>query len=220
MVNHWTYAGDIISKQILSRGEIIRANLDLTTKNGAFLTGRIGRSYTTGFSCTNGMPGVIFFYYPKANGSINHPDISYSLVSTTGVAVVGNINYEAGYTSGLSTFVVDGTSLVPGVNSIQSLFFWGTGVSPTGESNSALLNPNAEWNRWAKGSATSLTVAQPTQYPRIDNEIITTQADIFSRIWLPGGFIYDVGFDYSDETAGYNIAVHAFYETYDYIGTS
>lgn len=214
----WTYQGNLIVPQVLARTNLVRAAalLDLTEKEGAFLTGRIGRSGATALACTAGMPGVTFFAYPKPDEAVNHPDGGFERLSGITAAVVGRINFEAGYAAGALTMVVDGTSLVPAASAEALLLFWGTATDPSTLANAFGLT-NAEWAKWAKGSATSLTVRQPTQYARIDNEYITTQADVFSRIWLPGGFCYDVGFDYSDDTAGDNVAVHAFYETCDYI---
>jgi hypothetical protein len=216
---HWSAAVDAIACQVLARGSLIRKSgyLDLTGVEGAWLYGRIGRSDATALACTAGMPGVSFFAHPVGvSDQVNHPDGMYERLSGITAAVVGRINFEAGYVAQTTTMVVDGTSLVPAASVEAMLFFWGTATDPTGLADGASL-ANAEWAKWSKGSATSLTVRQPMQYARIDNEYITTQADVFPRLWLPGGTRYDVGFDYSDDTAGSNVAVHAFYETLDYV---
>jgi hypothetical protein len=213
MAYTWTDNQTAISSRVLARGSVKRAIIDLTSAYEGLLFLRVGRSGTTALSSTAGVAGVSIQVRRLFNGSSKkHPSSNFSRLTGTTAAAVGQINNASGYAAGTSTFVVDGSSLVPASGYEQYLCFWGTASDPSGLSDDSTLS-NCEFAKWAKGTSTSLTIDSPTEFNRIDNEYVTTQADIFAPITLPGGHQWEVIFDYGDDTGGQNVAIEALYKT-------
>jgi hypothetical protein len=127
-------------------------------------------------------------------------------------AGIRQINNGSNYAAGASSFIFDGAGGT--AHAIEDrLFFWGVTTIPT---SSGAITPagGCEVLRCAGGLSTPLLTDEISIYAHNDNEFIGN-ADSW-EVWLPGGDIYSVTFDYTGATAGEAVAVMADYQTYDY----
>lgn len=213
----WSDNISLISQRLLARGSKKRAVLDLTGTSPyidrAELFIRIGRTSTTAIAATAGVAGVKVKIREMFNGATKkHPLSPYDRLSGIAAAVVGLINNGAGYIAGTDTFVVDSTSLVPAAGAVNKLCFTGSASDLSAVANDTTTS-NAEFSEGSFSSATSLIVDSPCEFARIDNERITTQADIFAPIKLDGQRQYEIEFDYGEPTSGVNVIIEAVYKT-------
>ena len=214
----WTDNLTLISARTLARGSLKRAVLDLSGTgspiDAAKLFVRIGRTDATALAATAGVAGVSLRIRELFNGAaIKHPSSgSRDRLSGTAAALVGLINNGAGYVAGTSTFAVDTTSLVPAAGVQNNLCFTGSASSQAATANDTALS-NVEFAIGSFSSVTSLIIDSPCSNARIDNELITTQADIFTPIIIPGGQQWEIICDYGDDTAGSDVIIEVLYKT-------
>ena len=116
--------------------------------------------------------------------------------------------------AGVQSFAVDGP--IGATRAIGDLlFFWGidSGTGIPAASGAITPNHGCEVLRCNGTSATLILTDSVCKYDHHDNEYIGL-ADSFN-IWLPGGSLYELVFDYSPASAGEAIAVMADIQTYD-----
>ena len=200
----WTDAGGtVVSPQCLTRGNSVRGTIDLRTKYGAFLLAGIGRGGTT--ALTNGV-NFIARRVPNNDGVHIAADFC-NFVTATAAAILKLVNFVAGYAAGEQTLTIDGT----GTPSASDIFcLWGVGAIPA---NGTALSTLEFLRCSLQAGGTSITFDTTTKQAHADNEYLTSKAECYC-VWLPGGSVYEVIFDYGDDTAGEAVAVACYHQTY------
>jgi len=200
----WTDSGtEVISPRCMARGTVVRSTIDLRTAVGAYLFAGVGRGGTT--ALTNGV-NFIARRVPNNDG-IHFAADFLTNVSSFAAAILKLVNYGANYTSGVVTMTIDGTG-TPTAGEVMCL--WGQTSIPADTTAISTL----EFLRCATQSGdTSITFDTTTKQAHNDNEIITSKASCWS-VWLPGGSVYEVIFDYADDSAGESVAIVCYSQTY------
>ncbi len=72
-----------------------------------------------------------------------------------------------------------------------------------------------EFARVSKIASTTLTVDSPMKVAHTSGDTVANKADAFSPVWLAGGSVYEVIFDYGGNATGSSIRVEALAATYD-----
>lgn len=201
----WTDTGtQVIAPQTLAKGSAVRGTINLLTKHGAFLVVGIGRGGITVLTT-----GVNVEIRRTLNaGAILMPGSPwFSALSTTAAAILKAINFGAGYAAGTSAFEIDGTG-TPAAD--DDFACWGKTAVPA--DGTAL--PDLEFVRVSKFSGTTLTIDAPCKVAKIENEVLTSKADLWC-VWIPGGCTVEVVIDYGDDSAGEAVAVVCYAQTLD-----
>jgi hypothetical protein len=203
----WTDSGaTVISPQSLARGSAVRGTIDLRAKYGAQLLLGVGRGATA--ALTNGVNVEV--RRMLNNGGIVFPGAPhFAALSDTAAAYAKQINNGGGYAAGTSAFAVDGTG-TPAAD--EDLCFWGFAAVQAG----GVALPNLEFLRVSKFASPNVTVDSPCKLAKIDDELFTNKANLWS-VWCPGGCVYEVVFDYGDDAAGEAVAVVCYAQTFDYL---
>ena len=200
----WTDSGtQVISPRCMARNTIVRSTIDLRTAIGAYLFAGVGRGGIT--ALTNGV-NFIARRVPNNDGIHIAADL-VNYTSSYAAAILKLINYGSNYTSGVTTMVIDGTgTTVPG----EVFCLWGSTTIPADTTALTTL----EFLRNCKaGSTTAITFDTATMQAHNDNEIMTSKADCWN-VWLPGGSVYEVIFDYGDDAAGESVAIACYAQIY------
>ena len=200
----WTDSGtEVISPRCMARGTIVRSTIDLRTAIGAYLFAGVGRGGIT--ALTNGV-NFIARRVPNNDGIHIAADL-VNYLSSYAAAILKLINYGSNYASGRVEMAIDGTG-TPTAGEIHCL--WGQTAIPADTTALTTL----EFLRCAKqATATSITFDTATMQAHNDNEIITSKADCWN-VWIPGGSVYEVIFDYGDDAAGESVAVVCYAQVY------
>ena len=200
----WTDSGTaVISARCMARNTIVRSTVDLRTRIGAYLFAGVGRGGIT--ALTNGV-NFIVRRVPNNDGIHIAADL-INYLSTSAAAILKLINYGSNYTAGVTAMVIDGTgTTITG----EIWCLWGVTAIPA--DTTALTT--MEFLRNCKvASTTSITFDTTTKQAHNDNEILTNKADCWN-IWIPGGSVYEVIFDYGDDAAGESVAIVCYSQTY------
>lgn len=203
----WTDTGTtVISPVTLGRGEVKRNTIDLRTKFGARLFLGVGRGGTAALSAG---VNVEVRRIPNAGGIAwpGAPEVAY--VSDTAAAYAKSINNAGGYNIGTAAFAVTGTGTSV---ADEDLCFWGATAV---QANGAAL-PNLEFLRVSKYLSPTLTVDGPCKVAKINNELFTNNANLWTP-WIAGGSMVEVIFDYGAAASGTGdaVAVVCYAQTYD-----
>lgn len=209
-IPNWTDTGtQVIAPQCLVRGNLIRGTLDLLaapTKVGAYLCIKVGKGGTTALA-TGAFVRVRRMF--NNGGIITAGSPWFAAVTTLTAAILKLINNGAGYIAGTSVFAIDGTG-TPAAD--DTYCFWGVATTPP--ANATTL-PNMEILKCSTQAAgTSITVDSPCKVAKIDNEILTRNADGW-MVWCPGGAVYEVIIDYMAEANGEPLAVRCLAQIYN-----
>ena len=200
----WTDSGTaVISARCMARNTIVRSTVDLRTAVGAYLFAGVGRGGIT--ALTN---GVNFVVRRVPNNDGIHIAADYiKLASSYAAAILKLINYGTNYTAGVTTMAIDGTgTTITG----EIWCLWGVTAIPADTTALTTL----EFLRNCKvASTTAITFDTVTMQAHNDNEILTNKADCW-QVWLPGGSVYEVIFDYGDDAAGESVAIVCYSQTY------
>lgn len=148
-------------------------SLDLRTKFGAWLYVRIGRRVTTALTRS----GYVMIR-PSANDAVAHPGTAYDRLSSTAAA-------------GAATTLASGASA--GAETISVASATGLAVGDT----LCLHSPDSSANRveWARVmgiSGTTITLEEPLKTAHNSADAVSNGADVFDRMWLPGGDKYTI----------------------------
>ena len=211
----WTDpASALVAPQILAKGNCVRTTLDLSAKVGASLACCVGRSHTTGL--TGNFYIIVRRLYLTKTLTVPGQGVEYVGGSTTGSTTVAVQNT----TIASAATVITMTATPTNFGSADQLIVWSGHTQPSGLTNSVTVQ--AEWSRLAarfnavaSSGGTTIYVDAPTKYARIASEVCINQAELMGPIWLPGGAMYEVIFDYAAATAGENLIVAAYAQTYD-----
>lgn len=208
----------LLAPTILARGAVSRTTLDLSTKNGAMITGCIARLGTTAIT------GNILFKIRrlKLNNTRSVPDTYIEYMAGT-AAAGSTLITTAAVGTGVTTFSVTSggiTNMGTTVTAMNYNACW-LGVQSSITNATTGFSTNAEWVRVAMATWTAtatagvLTIDAPSAVARVGSEVISNQAEVMGPYWLEGGAKYEIIFDYAGATAGESIGIAIYYETYD-----
>jgi hypothetical protein len=183
-------------------------NLDLRAKHGGMLFIGVGRSGTTTLTY-----GISVFVRRLLNNGTATAKYSASHFSAVSGLLCGQrlINSVPGYIATTKSFAFDGTGgTLFSVGDI--ICFWGVTAIPGAD---GLVSPanGSEFLRCGTGTTTPLKTDDGCGFAKIDNEIFC-QGDAW-MVWLPGGSLYEVVWDYLQSTAGGRVLCAARLQTYD-----
>lgn len=195
----WTDSGAaVISEQDIAKGNAVRGTLDLSAKHGAYLMVQIGRGGTTALS--TGVD-VLVRRMLKTASSISHPGALYAL--------------NTGVTAAVSTTcaTADSNAGATAVNVASSAGFAAGDIICI----SGGVGTRTEFKRVIKTAAGVLTLDSPLEFTHTAAAADTVRNQSFTPapLWLPGGALYEVVFDYGDDAAGENVRARALVQTYD-----
>lgn len=194
----WTDNVSVVAAQVMALGSNpVLGTLDLRNKYGAYLFIKIGRGGTT--ALTNGID-VFVRRVINTTGGV-HPSGrkltgQYFAASSTTVSSDSNSGQN-------SLIVLSTTGFVAGdIICIQDFDGGFTRL---------------EWHRVSKSSAGLLTLDRPLQFTHtaVQADTVRNKADVMSPIWLEGGSLYEVIFDYGDDSTGEPVTIQAIAQTYD-----
>ncbi len=196
----------VVTAQVLARGSTVRGTIDLRTKFGAYVFAKIGRGGTTALSGGT-TPGV---------------DVLMRRVLNNDVAVAGGV-HPAGIPAYLSSIVAaSSTTVNVNSNSGQAVL---NVASVTGFAAGDLICiqdsgggvTRLEWHRVSKVSGSTLVLDRNLQFSHTaaQADTVRNKADVFAPAWLPGGSLWEVIFDYGDDSAGESVTVQALAQSYD-----
>ncbi len=195
----WTDYVNVIASATLARGSTTRGTLDLSAKFGAWLLARVGRQGTT--ALTNGVDILIRM---MLNTTVTHPGPIVPL--------------NSGITAALSTTCAtsDSASGQQALNVASTTSFVAGDIILIGGGTA-----REEWKRVSKVAAGVLTLDSNLEFTHTTAQADTVRSQAFTPppIWMPGGSLYEVIFDYGDDTAGESVTVEARAKRYDSDGT-
>lgn len=193
----WTDTGtSVVAAQVLARGSRARGTIDLTSKKGGYLYVRIGRGGTTALSA-----GIdVLIRRTVSAGTIIHPGASIPLLGQSAAAVAPTVSGSDVAAGDTEVHLSAITSLA--VGDFVCIQDSGGGVT------------RLEWGRIAKlsvASGTGVTLDSPVQYAHTTGQAdtVTNKADCFAPVWLEGGCVWEVIFDYSAQSTGESITIQA-----------
>lgn len=199
----------VVAAAVLARGSLARGTLDLRTKIGAYLFVKMGRGGTTGL--TNGVAILIrrVLNNNTATPGGAHPGgvmLPSSYVACNGNTTVNGTCGPAvtGYENELITVAVTNFA----VGDIICIQDADAGVT------------RLEFHRVAKltiHTGTGLTLDRWLQYAHTaaQADTVRNKADVFMPVWIEGGSLYEVIFDYADDAAGESVTVQCLAQTHD-----
>ncbi len=205
----WTDNTDVIAAIALDAAEtpfdvLANASLNLQSKFGAWCFAQIGRTDNTAFT---GNPPRFFARRSAAarnspNGPFERTGNTITAADTTVDATsaadqeILNVTDTTGFVADDLIAIMDPT---PGPARLEF------------HRISKVTNPGA-------GGELVLDGTLSVEHTAGQADLVTNQADLF-QFWIPGGAIYQMGFDYGGASAGSTVIVRAFVQTLDNLGT-
>lgn len=166
-----TYTQVFAPVVVVNNGQGTRYTLDLTTKRGAWVYGRIGRRVATALTRS----GYIAIR-PTQNSTLQLPNTRFDLVSSIAAAISTTLNGAASSGSSSAT-LTSGTS-----------FAIGDTICIHSDDSSA---NRVEFLRIALISTNTINGEFNLSVSHNNADRVTTQADVFVS-WLPGGDVYEI----------------------------
>lgn len=192
----------VLAATVLARGSTARGTWDGRTKFGAYLFLKIGRGGTA--ALTNGIDVLVrrVLNNDTAGAGNVHPAGMPALLSTTVAASATTVSADSA--SGQATLNV---ALITGFAAGDILCIQDSGGGVT----------RLEWHRVSKTATGILTLDRALQFTHTaaQADTVRNKADVFAPIWIPGGSLYEVIFDYGDDAAGDSATVQALAQVYD-----
>jgi hypothetical protein len=198
----WTDNVSVVAAQVLARGSTVRGTIDLRGKFSATLFGKVGRTGTS--ALTNGVVllarRVINNDSPRAGGVHPSPDRQlYSVVEGASATTVSGDS-----AAGQAELQVDS---VTGFAADDLICIRDADGGMT----------RLEWHRVSKVETGILKLDRPLQFSHAaaQADSVHNKSDAFFPIHLPGGSLWEVIFDYGDDSAGESVVVQALAQTND-----
>ena len=158
-----------IAGSVLATGSLGTATtLDLKTKFGATLYGRIGRRVTTALTRS-----AYLLVRATLDDGVAHPNTQYDMVSSTAAGSAATTT-SAGNSIGDTTVSVTSATGI----AVGDCFC----LSTSG-------GLRIEFGRVAALSGTTITLEEPLKLAHTSGDDFVTGADVF-RAWIPGGDVY------------------------------
>lgn len=206
ITQNWTDAVVVIAPTKLSSGGsgIARGTIDLRTKKGARLFLKLGRLTTTVLATA-----INIYVRPVLNGGATGTNLPFThptppqFQSQIAVTVCPTVATDAAI--GAKTLVLSaGTSIVKGDTIC---------ISDSGGTTFGRL----EFKTVAKVATATLTLTEGLEYAHSSDQadIVSRLADVFSPVYLAGGSLYEVIFDYQVSGTSGDVVVLAHAQTYD-----
>lgn len=197
----WTDNVDIIAPTTVARGSTSRGTIDLREKFGAYIFCKIGRGGTAGL--TNGLDVLI-------RRIINNDTATAGGVHPVCIAVQSS---TVGATS--TTVNSDSNSGQAVLNVASSTGFTAGEIICVQDSGGGVTR--LEWHRISKVAAGAITLDRNLQFTHTSAQADTVRdnADVFAPIWVDGGALYEVIFDYGDDSTGDTATIAAQAQTYN-----
>lgn len=201
----FTDAVSVVAAQVLARGSTVRNTIDLRQEFGAYLFVKIGRGGTT--ALTNGVDVLIrrLLNNDGASAGAAHPAGTPALLSSTTAATSTTVDADSN--SGQATLNVASTTGFA-AGDIICIQDSGGGVT------------RLEWQRISKitnpGAGGELVLDRNLTFTHTgaQADTVRSKADVFAPVWLPGGALWEVVFDYGDDSAGESVTVQALAQTW------
>jgi hypothetical protein len=197
----------VVAATTLARGSIVRGTLDLRSKVGAYLFIKLARQGTTGL--TNGIDVLV-------RRVLNND------AATPGGAHPGGIALLSGIAACNGNTVVNGTCGPSSTGYEAELITLVTTNFAPGDliCIEAADHSRLEFHRISKATihaGTGLTLDRWLQYDHTaaQADTVRNKADAFAPLWVTGGALYEVVFDYGDDAAGESVTVQCKAQTYD-----
>lgn len=197
-----TGANIVVAPQaVAAAAASVRGTLDLRGKFGAYLFCKIGRLTTTVLAA-----GINVYVRRVLNngaaGPALHP-IGAQFQSQLAVTVCPTVATSAA--AGDKTLILSSGTSMAEADVIC--------ISDSGGTTFA----RTEFNIVSKVSSATLTLVNGLEYAHTSGQadIVSRLADVFAPMWLSGGSLYEVIFDYSRSATGGSVVVMAHAQTYD-----
>lgn len=192
----------VVAAATLARGSTARGTLDLRAKFGAYLFPRIGRGGTT--ALTNGIDVLVRRVANNDGADGQHPAGAPAMLSSTAAA------------SSTTCATSDSNSGQPALNVSSITGFAAGDIICIWDSGNTTFS-RLEFHRVSKTATGILTLDRNLHYTHTSAGVDTVRnkADVFAPIWIPGGSLWEVVFDYGDDSAGDTAVVQCMAQTYD-----
>lgn len=196
----WADNVSVVSAQVLARGSTVRGTLDLRSKFGAKLFVRVGRGGTA--ALTNGVDILVRALINNGSAGGEHPGAVAAIRTGTNAANSTTVSSDSNSGQAVLT-VASGTGFA--ADQIICIQDSGGGVT------------RLEFHRISKISGGTITLDRNLGYNHTSAQADTVrnQAHVNAPIWIPGGSLYEVIFDYGDDAAGDSVTVQALAQTFD-----
>jgi len=195
----------VIAAATLARLGTARGTIDLRTKYGAWLFFKIGRGGTT--ALTNGIDILVrrVLNNDVATPGGRHPAGVQLAMAAPTTACNGNTTVAATSAAGQNEILTAGVAN----------FAAGDLICITDAAFTRL-----EWSRVSKltvAVGTGLTLSAPLQYTHTlaQADTVRNKADVLFPLWIDGGSLWEVIFDYGDDAAGDNAIVQVLAQSFD-----
>jgi hypothetical protein len=202
----WTDNVTVVTPQVLARGSSVSGTLDLRSKLGAMIMPRVGRGGTA--ALTNGVDVIIRPILNNGTASAGVREAAgTALLSSTAAANSTTVNVDSN--SGQKELKV------------AAITGWAVGdwlcIQDSGGGVTRL--EFARISKLSVASGTGVTLDRNLAYSHTSAQADTVRnkSDVFNEIWIYGGALWEVVFDYGDDSAGDSVTVCAKARTLDYI---
>lgn len=188
----------VVTAANLARGSVSRTTFDWRTKFGGWLMIRIGRQGTT--ALTNGINIVV--RPTHNNDAVIQPGPVFEALSQTAAAASTTISGSDSNSGQAAVNIASITGFAAG----DYICLVDASYTPS----------RLEWCRVSKTSGSVITVDS-----NLKNSHTTGQADRVNSksdcwtVWIQGGAVYEIIFDYGDDSAGESVTIEALAETVD-----
>lgn len=209
---------DVVAAQCLLISNLVRGQIDLRQKIGAYLTIDVARISTTAFTnaidvVINRLFGTITGSSPTATSDRRSCNNTFGFQST--LTASGTV------TSQLNASAAVGDSSIAIKTSNTGFTAYGSRCAIIGATApGSITNTTAitafevlEMSATSGAGPWTLTTRSKVAIAHSANDYVTNVVDTFNR-WLPGGFIYEVVFDAYNIAAGAGAIVRAIAQTY------
>lgn len=198
---NWTDNVSVVAAQVLARGASVRGTIDLRTRIGADLFLKIGRGGTA--AITNGVDVLI-------RRVLNNDVAIVGGAHPAGLALLSSVAAASG-----TTVNVDSAAGQAALNVTSITGFAAGELVCIQDSGGGVTR--VEWHRISRTATGILTMDRNLQFAHTaaQADTVRDQADVFTPIWVAGGSLYEVIFDYGDDAAGDSVTVQALAQRYD-----
>lgn len=192
-----TFSGiqDVVAKATLTRGSTARGTIDLRGAFGAKLWVRIGR---TGTAALDQPVKVKIRALQETDTAGKGNPAPYQLLESDLTAAGANTTIAADAAAGASTITVASAT---GIAADDVLCIQDAGGGFT----------RLEFRRVSKISGTTVTLDSPLEYAHTAAQADTVRdlANCWGPVFLPGGEVFEIIFDYGAATTGDSVTIHA-----------
>ena len=203
-------AQSIIAAQVLARGSAVSGTIDLRTAIGAWIFAKIGRGGTTALSGGT-TPGV---------------DVIIRRIINNNVAVAGGMSSPVVALLSQTAAAASTTCATSNSNAGQAVLTVASGSGFAAGDIICIQDSGAgvtrlEFQRISKIATNVFTLDENLAFTHTSAgaDTVRNKSDVFAPVWVDGGSLISVIFDYGDDTAGESCTVISFAQVETSIGT-